>query len=444
MAPKKDFDNLLAEYTEFKIAHSALTARFEELEVRANEYKKMLDERDQEIAKRGEKISEFMNQMAEVQPQLATLETENEKLKQLNGQYEAQVRDLQEERERLRTEKDAIKKEFQGEIARLKQEKQGIEQEVRTAYEEKLKNLRTEPQALREQLGTRIADYNTELANISGILDGLRETITTLEKQTREKDEIINDLKHPIEEFRKLTEEKDQQIAELRQRMDGALETKRKYIEEKESLFKEREDLVNAKLEAEKKLALAETKVKQLSARVRESGDGLLGSSMEIESLKEKIQEKEDQVRALEAQLHGITTGSTGIFYKIDQTVNYIKNLIENARSNVRLVVPDFGDLDTYGILDLMENLGPTINTFVAGNIDAESHGAIVSKLRERNATLVNYSQRDMYAIIVDSANLGIALLEGDSIVGIFTNIEKLVGLLKDSVINPFIKGTKF
>lgn len=292
-----------------------------------------------------------------------------------------------------------------------------------------------------------------------------------------------------------------QSLEKFRENLEHKLELKERKIEDllqdKEILLKEKSEVLNGKNEIlqeikEKELELQEKgqDFAKLREKYKQSSSDLLGKSMQIEKLVKKdkiIEEFENKISSLEnkleqkissetervnefeekisdleeelkisyenlkslehskEQMKPLDAGSsedTKILLSMDAIIEKIRVVLPQAKSNIRLVMPEIDDLKKYELIKLIKKMPNKIRINIGSNIEDPLNNAFVNELKNY-CQLTNYFDKKLIALNVDASKLLIAVLTGKKVVGIYTEVLEVIDLLKPAIMEPFIKGIK-
>ncbi len=290
-------------------------------------------------------------------------------------------------------------------------------------------------------------------------------------------------------------------LEKLREELEQKLELKEKKIEEllldKEILLKEKSEILEGKNEIlqqikERELELQEKSQRfiELRGKFKQSSSDLLSKSMQIEKLvkkdktyealkdkissleneleqktiseKEKITEFEDKIKILEENLKvshqklknlgsieeqkkvmgELSTENTKVFLNMEEIIDKIKEILPQAKSNVRLVVPDINDLNKFELTKIIKKMPNKIRINIGANIEDPIGNAFVNNIKNY-CQLTNYFDNKLIAVNIDSSKFLIAIFTDDNIIGIYTEILEIINILKPAIMEPFIKGIK-
>ncbi len=314
------------------------------------------------------------------------------------------------------------------------------------------------------ELQAEVASLKVEVSKKDGEQGILNEKIAQLQKQIenlegekaqleKEKDDVSATFKaeqgHTAEQTQNIHAHLDRiegQLKELGEKEKLAREEKDK-IAQKDSLYAEKENLLKAKLAAETKAQNLEKEMQDLRRKMRETGDGLLGSSMEIEALKEKLKKSEQETQKVQERVESLTTGNTGILMELPDLVKVMTQKFSRGKRNVRVVLPNIKDFERHGFIPLLEKLPPNAAVYVAAAMDPATQEELINTLRDKKVQLTNYQDGNMYGLNVDGSLCLLTLVEADNpdkvLAGFYTDIEGAVPIFKDAIQKAWVKGTK-
>ncbi len=349
--------------------------------------------KEAEILSRGEKLGELTNELNNLKTKTGVSSKELENANQKIRDIEAQIAKLEKEKETM-AEKN-------------------------------------------QKLVVNLENLTNSFGTLSVSFDTLNEELTDNKHRLTKKEEEITNLAN---KFREMNEK----VFEITEEKEKILKEKMDFME---TNMTEKMNLSNKLSMLERDHAEAKDKIKKLKTKVRSSGDGLLGSSMEIEKLKSEIDEKERQISAVEEQIEGITTGETGIITDRETLDTYFEKTIATATRSVRIIVPHLSYLKDSGILDKLLELRENIIINIAAPITAneEIEMEIVEDLKKRGAIIANTTEKHIIALSVNGANIALGVMEesGDRVKGMFTTIAEMINLLQAALMTPFVKSTK-
>jgi hypothetical protein len=193
--------------------------------------------------------------------------------------------------------------------------------------------------------------------------------------------------------------------------------------------------------------AKKDAEITDLRKKMREDGAGLLGTTMELDALKDKLKDKEQELAALSEKISGLTTGGTGILGQLDDCVQIMKQKMAVGKHNIRIVVPSLTDFDQLGFAELLPKLPPKVQVNIAADFDLEKDKELVVQLQQQRVTLTRYPSKNEFALNVDNAACVIGIVSKDDpttlMGGMFTNVEGLISLFVDAIQTAWVKGFK-
>ncbi|HMF33044.1 MAG TPA: hypothetical protein VKK79_16590 [Candidatus Lokiarchaeia archaeon] len=237
------------------------------------------------------------------------------------------------------------------------------------------------------------------------------------------------------------------QYDQLKRDYEAAKEENAALVAEKDLLEK---DIVARLTNIQDQLKLTQEKdaeINDLKKKMRESGAGLLGSTMEIEALQDKIKQKEQELADLGARVEGLVTGGTGILGQLDDCVTIMKEKVAAGKHNIRMVVPTLTDFDQLGFTSLLSKLPPKAVVNLAADFDLEKDKDLVRSLQQQRVVLTRSPAKNEYAVSVDNAVCVIGIVDKKDpatlLGGMFTNVEGLISLFVDAIQTAWVKGFK-
>jgi predicted nucleic acid-binding Zn-ribbon protein len=318
--------------------------------------------------------------------------------------------------------------------------------------EDRISELQTEISGLKVELSKKDGDravLSEKITQLQSLIERLDGDKVRLEKEKE-------DLSALSATFKTEQDRAAEQIQNLHAHLDR-MEDQLKVFGEKDkdktdsiqdAQGKERENILKAKITAETKAQNLEKEIQELRRKMRESGDGLLGSSMEIESLKDKLKQREQEIQKIQDRMFSLTTGNTGVIMEVADVVKIMKEKLARGKRNVRVVVPNLKDFERHGFIPLLEKMPPQAVVYVAAAIDSAGEEELVNNLRDKKVQLVNFQERNMYGLNVDGATCLLALVSPDNpdniLAGFYTDIEAAVPVFKDAIQKAWVKGTKW
>ncbi|MHA1585149.1 MAG: hypothetical protein ACTSWL_07840, partial [Promethearchaeota archaeon] len=321
---------------------------------------------------------------------------------------------------------------FKGMVSILENEKKNLEKEKKR-LEKELKSFRTMNETMNQTLQTK------------------EESLLSKEQQLQKKNEKLEEFQTKLDELR---------------------EEKEKYQVEK---FKFMENLTNEKIalvekvgDLEKKQQEDQQKIRNLKKKTKQSQDGLLGASMELERIredssklsaklqettneledirskktnledkvgttaeklemdgkiiikekelqkyKEKIAKLELTVKNIEGDLlkspekkgsKTIFEKTTGTYTNISALLTHFKFKIGNASRTLRIVIPKLSDIEEYGLLEVLEELPKNVLKNLACAVVLKTDKKYIKKLQADNFRITDYKGKDLFALAINSS----------------------------------------
>ncbi|MHA1793570.1 MAG: hypothetical protein ACTSVI_13055 [Promethearchaeota archaeon] len=289
---------------------------------------------------------------------------------------------------------------------------------------------------INENLNNQVADLKSRVEKLEEEISSLKNNIQNKENMILEKDKLLVDKDEIIKQ-------KDAQIVETSGKIS---DLNGKVVEYQEQVIKYQKDNEDLKLkikELEKQNDALQNEYNKLKNRLRESGDSVLGTTMEIEKLKNIISDKESKISELEGKLGSLLTGESGFLSNREDLFTKLLSIIKNVHRSIRLCVPQLFQVEDTGILSVIQEFPSTIVVNIAADIkNTDEH--IVINLRERGVKFTQFDNKDRWVINRDGEEFLIALEKNDNeIIGFYSNEPKLVAILNSSIMEPWVKGIK-
>ncbi|MEX2757286.1 MAG: hypothetical protein Q6365_018055, partial [Candidatus Sigynarchaeota archaeon] len=99
--------------------------------------------------------------------------------------------------------------------------------------------------------------------------------------------------------------------------------------------------------------------------------------------------------------------------------------------------------IESLGLLPIIKGFPRTTVVNISGDIKATDEH-IVMDLKQKGVIFTQYDQRDRWLINRDSEEVIIALEKADgTIIGFYSNEQKIVSILNSTIMEPWIKGIK-
>ena len=263
-------------------------------------------------------------------------------------------------------------------------------------------------------------------------------------KQIEKIETILSTTLSKITDRDSIIKKKDERITELTDKLLQSSKDKEDIIKARlelmESYSKEREE----KNQLQKALNEQKKKIETLKEGKKLAQDTVMGSSFEQDRLQKEVLEKEQKLKEIEQKVSTIASGSTGIFFNMEDTVAYLKDRIKAANRTLRLVVPTFDFLEQHEFLELLNDLPESAVVNIATSFDLLKNGDTIEKWKIKRYNLFDFKEENLITISANGGDVGVASIKGANISGFHTNIPDLVQIFNQSVMHAFIKGKKF
>ena len=303
--------------------------------------------------------------------------------------------------------------------------------------------------------------------------------LITLSYEKKKKPDLIaeiNELKHKETELNseiqrlqtevKFMESAKENFEKEKKNLEDKLDSKEKKVEE---LFQEKTVILESKNDIllqikDKELQLQEKdqKIGDLREKFKKSSSELLIKSMQIDKLvrkdKEviesgKIKEFEEKIKELEKELENTyheqkaeieksAEGSTRIISNMDDIAKLLKKVLPQAKSTIRLVMPNIQDLSDYNLINLLKEIPDKVRLNIAAEISEPARNFIVSELRNF-CQITDYSEKKIIALNIDSSKCLIGIFSGDKVICFYSEILEIIEMLNPIIMEPFIRGRR-
>lgn len=286
--------------------------------------------------------------------------------------------------------------------------------------------------------------YKNKETELNGKIQELQAEIEISKAKTKNLDllnERIASLENEKSNLNKKLELKETKIEELLQDKENLLKEKSDILESKNELL---EQVKKKELELQEK----EQKLEDLKDKFKQSSSDLLSKTMEIdklikkdESLKIQDDLQKSQLRKKE-ELEKELTGGTRVISSMEDLFEIIKEVLPQAKSSIRLVVPDIQDINKYNLIDKIKEMPNKVRINLAAKIEDPLGDNLARELRSY-CQLTNYFEKKIIALFVDSSIILIGIFKGMNVIGIYSELLEIIEILKPAIMEPFIKGIK-
>ncbi|MHA1111292.1 MAG: hypothetical protein ACTSRE_09330 [Promethearchaeota archaeon] len=344
---------------------------------------------------------------------------EVERLTEKQRENDAEIRSRGEKLSELTSELDSLKKTYDTTKSELDTAKSTV-----STLEIQLEATKKEKDTLSENLNNLTSSYKT-ISSTTESYNDAREKIAELNTQINKYEE----------KNRELTEK----IFAITQEKDGLLKGKLEFME---STMNEKMDLRSSISKMEHQVQIQKDKIKELRQKARDSGEGLLGSTMQIERLKKEIDTKARQIEDMRSD-GGVVNDESGIINEMPSLVEYTVNGIKNVARSLRLVCPSVDFLVDTGIVEAIKQNPKKLIINLAVPIDVKVNEGIINDFKLLGARITNTSEKHIFAMNIDNAKIALGMVSGVKARVLFTDIPELVSLLTEPLMTPFVKGVK-
>ncbi len=289
---------------------------------------------------------------------------------------------------------------------------------------------------LKDSLSSQLADLKKKAEEVDEELKALKksvaikdESLVMKDKQLADKDGIISS---KDDEIKKLGAHIGDGTAKIPVLQDQIL-----------TLQKENEDLKIKEQKINAQLHETNDRYEKLRVKYRDTGDSVLGATMEVEKLKADIKQKDEQIASLSGKLGSILTGGSGVITDKEKLAEIFKSIIQKTQRSIRFCVPTISNVESLGLLPIIKGFPRTAVINISGDIKATDEH-IVMDLKAKGVIFTQYDQKDRWLLNRDSEEVIIALEKSDgTVIGFFSNEQRIVSILNSTIMEPWIRGIK-
>jgi myosin heavy subunit len=265
------------------------------------------------------------------------------------------------------------------------------------------------------------------------------------------------------ERIHKLSAEKkslETQLLESRTRNEDMLKERETILKEKAQISESKNEILQKISELQLEIKENDLKFADLQSKFKEISSQNLTIEMDLDKSNKKIETLENEklelakkIEELEITLDVIDEGEvfstqgqviegTGIIINTSSLMDFFRNNIRTAKSNIRIVLPDIHDIERFNLIEDLHELPKNVTVSIAAKIDDIYSDDFVRELK-KNFQLINYEGENIFALNIDSAKIGIGTTNERSTLGIYTDSMALIDLFKSTIMAPFLRGRK-
>ncbi len=247
---------------------------------------------------------------------------------------------------------------------------------------------------------------------------------------------------------------KDEQIKAL----EDALKVKDEQIETLEKTLRTKDDGTKT---LEKTIKLKEQEIQKLNSAaidpsiIKEKDEAISQLQKELEILNEELTKADEDLESLELEnekLRKVETSSTDVkiidFTKMQvpksEILKKMRDILENAISNVTIVVPSIEDLQELYLYELRSSV--SMNIACSINPGVEEHSELLDEFESLdNISLRNYVRRDRFVLTRDGEEVLLAVIGNteDNNLVVHTKDPKHIRLLNSLATESWIQSRK-
>ena len=314
-----------------------------------------------------------------------------------------------------------------------------------TAEHEALKASSEKECELKESLSTQLADLSEELKDLKKSVGMKDEAMATKDKQLMDKDEIIKSKDDDLQSSSAQVADLQSQLAELQAQVNDTQSTQSDKVSELQeqlmTLQKENEMAKLADANSKAKLQDVTANYEKLKLKMRDTGDTVLGATMEVEKLKAEIDQKDAELAALNEKMGaGATSGAT---LEKERLTEILTEILQRTQRSIRICLPSLSMVESLGLLPIIQGFPRTTVVNLAADIKATDEH-IVMDLKKRGVAFTQYDHKDRWIVNRDGEDTIVALEMPDgNIVGFYSNEPRVVTMLNTVIMEPWLKGMK-
>lgn len=306
-----------------------------------------------------------------------------------------------------------------------------------------LNNLTAEHETLKDEAEkdtAQLADLTEELKDLKKSVSMKDDAMATKDNQLMDKDEII---KNKDEDMQSLSA----QNADLQSQVNDSQSTQSDKISElQEQLMSLQKENEMAKLsEANTKAKLQEVtgSYEKLKVKMRDTGDSVLGATMEADKLKAEIEQKDAEIAALNEKVGSTAGGNSGAILDREKLGEIFTEIIQKTQRSIRICLPSLSLVESLGLLPIIQGFPRTTVVNIAGDIKATDEH-IVMDLKKRGVVFTQYDHKDRWVMNRDGEDMILAVEETDGgVIAFYSNEPRVVTLLNIVLMEPWAKGMK-
>ena len=324
-------------------------------------------------------------------------------------------------------------------------------------------------------------------------LKQLANAVETTNRTLQTKEELLLSKEKQLQSKDTVLMEKEEKLEALRVRVEDIFTEKVEFIEKYSNESSAQLEKIGT---LEKDVIEKTESFKKMKKKFRTAQEGLMGTSMELDSLKKKLatvsessleQEKieaellalkekyegegsgsavanesgieqyKQEIEALKTKLASggsgaavsgagsdIFSSSTGTYSNISSLISHFKLKLDNVKRTLRIIVPDIKDLGKHGLLEVLQRIPNRVLKNIACSVNPAEDSMTVRSLKELLYKVTDF-RGNLFAFAIDDTDAALAVFDpatGD-ITGMFCQNPELVKLLGQAIMNPFIKGIK-
>ena len=271
-----------------------------------------------------------------------------------------------------------------------------------------------------------------------------------------------------LEKEKKALEEK---IDLKEKKIEEILEDKEFLLKEKSEILQDKNDMLENLKEKELLLQEQERTLGELKEKFKKSSSELLSKTMQIEKFlkkdkdfkeqetekheefEQKTKELEDKVNELQKELEisekmpkevdkQTHIENVSLISGLDEIFKKIKELLPEAKSNIRLIIPNIQNIKDYELINVLKGIPNKVRISIATSIENPIGDPLLRDLKNF-CQVTNYSEKKFIALNIDSSKFLFGTFSANKVIGIHCDVLEILEIFKPAIMEPFIKGRK-
>jgi myosin heavy subunit len=298
---------------------------------------------------------------------------------------------------------------------------------------------------LKESLTAQLNGLNEELKDLKKSVSMKDEAMATKDNQLMDKDEIIKNKDEELQSLNNQISDWQSQLADMQAQVSGAQSSQSDKVNELQAqimaLQKENEMAKLAEANSKTKLQELTGNYEKLKIKMRDTGDSVLGATMEAEKLKNAIEQKDAEIAALNEKLGA--GGGSGAFMDKEKLAQVLFDAVQKTQRSIRICVPSISLIETLGLLPVIQSFPRQAVVNIAGDIKATDEH-IIMDLKKHGVVFTQYDRKDRWVLNRDGEDFLIAVEQPDgTVIGFYSSEPRVITMFNSVIMEPWVKGMK-